>query len=58
MMSKEMIRSLERLVLFSIFYILLRVKRLSVVIAWAFLLATRLTSVSLDITNMYIDISW
>jgi len=44
-----MIGAPGRLVLFSVFlYILVRVNRLSVVIAWAFFLATRLTTVSLD----------
>jgi len=33
---------------YRILYILLRVNRLSVVFAWAFFLATRLTTVSLD----------
>jgi len=44
-----MIGTSERLVLFSVFlYILLCVNRLSVVIVWAFFLAMRLTTVSLD----------
>jgi len=45
-----MIETLERLVLFSVFYILLHVNRFLVVIMWVFFLATWLTTVSLDQT--------
>jgi len=48
MKNDEMIGASERLVLFSIFFILLRINKLLVVVAWVFFLATLLNTVNLD----------
>jgi len=49
-----MIGPSERLILLSIFFILLRVNRLLVVIVWAFFLVMQLTTVSLDLYVYFI----